>query len=217
MAEEASTVATSPVMSPSKSPAANPARLVCSAIVVFILLAGITALILYLVYRPSRPHFSVLSTAIYQLGNGTASAAIPATAITTTIQFTILIRNQNERASIRYDRLSAYVTYHDQAITAPASLPPLYQETDSAVAVSPVIGGGPVPVSGDIAAALMTDEAYGVVALRLVMLGRLRYKSGPFHSAWYGMYVRCDMLVGARKGVSGQVPLLGTPGCDVDV
>ncbi|XP_008775640.1 NDR1/HIN1-like protein 1 [Phoenix dactylifera] len=204
----------STAMSPS---AANPARLLCSAILVFILLAGITALILYLVYRPSRPHFSVLSTAIYQLGNGTASAAVPATAITTTMQFTVLIRNTNERASIRYDRLSAYVTYHDQAITAPAPLPPLYQERDSAVAVSPVLGGGPVPVSGDIAAGLMTDEAYGVVALRLVMLGRLRYKSGPFHSAWYGMYVRCDMLLGAKKGVSGQVPLLGTPDCDVDI
>ncbi|KAJ6822232.1 NDR1/HIN1-like protein 1 [Iris pallida] len=197
-------------------PSSATGRLLCYAMATILVLCGIIALVLYLVYRPSKPHFSVLGAAVYQLSN--ASSASPATAVTTSMQFTIALRNPNERASIHYDRLSAYISYRDQAITPPVPLPPLFQEKDSNLAVSPVLGGEAVPVSTEVAAGLMTDEAYGVVGMRLVMLGRLRYKSGPFRSEWYGMYVRCDMLVGLKKGVSGQVPLLGgTPDCDADI
>lgn len=191
-------------------------RLICCTLFAILILSGIVALILYLVYRPSKPHFSILSASVFQLSN--ASNASPATAVSTSMQFTISIRNPNDRASIRYDQLSAYVTYKDQAITPPVQLPSLFQEEDSSVAVSPVIGGEVVPVSADVAAGLMTDENYGVVSMRLVLLGRLKYKSGPFKSQWYAMYVRCDMLLGIKKGVAGQVPLLGgTPGCDAKI
>ncbi|ONK72731.1 uncharacterized protein A4U43_C04F22550 [Asparagus officinalis] len=108
-------------------------RLICCAFFTILILSGVVALILYLVYRPSKPHFSILSAS-------------------------------------------------GQAITPPVQLPPLFQEEDSSVAVSPVIGGEVVPVSADVAAGLMTDENYGVVAMRLVLLGRLKYKPGPFKS-----------------------------------
>ncbi|WOL13151.1 hypothetical protein Cni_G21920 [Canna indica] len=182
-------------------------------LLLFLILAGVTALILYLVYRPFKPHFSVSAAAIYDVAN----ASSPASAISTSMQFTLVIRNPNDRAAVYYDRLSAYVSYRNQPITPPAPMPPMFQERDSTLTVSPVLGGGFVPVSGDVAAGLATDEAFGVLGLRLVLLGRLRYKSGPFRSAWYGMYVRCDMLIGFRKGVAGPVPLLGEPECNLDL
>lgn len=194
----------------------GPSRLICCTLVIIIILSGIIALILYLVYRPSKPHFSVLDAAVFQLSNN--SSASPATAVSTSMQFTIAIRNPNDRALVYYDRLSAYVTYRDQPITPPVQLQPLFQEEDSSVAVSPVLGGEAVPVSAELVGGLMTDENFGVVALRLVVLGRLRYKSGPFRSQWYGMYVRCDLLLGIKKGVAGHVPLLGgNPDCDVKI
>ncbi|CAL9196697.1 unnamed protein product [Musa acuminata subsp. burmannicoides] len=191
---------------------ASPGRLLVTSLLLFLLLAGITALVLYLVYRPSKPRFTVSAAAIYDISNASSQA----NAISTSMQFTLVIRNPNDRASVFYDRLSAYVSYRNQPITPPAALPPMFQEKDSTVAISPVLGGGFVPISGDVAAGLATDQAYGVVGLRLVLLGRLRYKSGPFRSNWYGMYVRCDMLTGFRKGVTGPVPLLGEPECKVD-
>ncbi|CAL9776545.1 unnamed protein product [Musa acuminata subsp. burmannicoides] len=193
----------------------HPGRLALFVLLLLLLLAGVTALVVYLVYRPSRPRFSVTSAAIYSLSNATTVA--PVAAISSAMQFTLLIRNPNDRSSISYERLATYATYRGQAITLPAPLPPLFQERDSEVSVSPLLGGSPVPVSGDVAAGLATDQAYGVVALRLVVLGRLRFKSGPFHSGWHSMYVRCDVLAGLKTGVPGQVPLLGTPVCDVDI
>ena len=74
-----------------------------------------------------------------------------------------------------------------------------------------------MPVSVDVASGLVTDEAYGVVALRLVFLGRIRWKAGAIKTMHYGAYVKCDMLVGLKKGFVGQVPLLGAPSCKVDI
>lgn len=188
------------------------ARACCCGLLAFLFLAGLTALILYLVYRPSKPRFTVIGAAIYEL-NAT-SQQVP-TAISTSMQFTVVIRNPNERSSVFYDRLAAYAVYRNQPITPPAPLPPLYQDEDSTVAMSPVLGGAFVPVSAEVAGGLVTDQAYGAVGLRLVVMGRVKYKAGPFRSAWTRMFVRCDLLVGLKKGMYGQVPLLGSADCSV--
>ena len=211
----------------------DPLRTVCFVVLVLLLLAGVTALVLYLVYRPTSPSFAVTSVAVYSLSNvaaPSASAGAPPNpnAVAASFQCSLVIRNPSGRASARYDRLTAYVVYRGEAITAPAEMPPLVQDPDSAVVVAPVIGGAgtPVPVSPDTAAALANDVSYGVVSLRVVLLGRVRFVSGPFRRGWRSMYARCDLLVGVRSGKGPGVgaaagvpeaPLLGNPSCDVDM
>ncbi|KDP28408.1 hypothetical protein JCGZ_14179 [Jatropha curcas] len=191
--------------------ASDPRRTLCTIITVFLLLAGLTILIVWLIYRPYKPQFTVVGAAIYDLN--TSSPPF----ISTSMQFTLVTRNPNKRVSIIYDKLSAYVSYRDQAITPAIALPPLYHDTKSTVALSPVLGGSKVPVSADVANGLVMDESYGVVALRVVLLGRLRWKAGAIRTGRYGVYVKCDIWVGLKKGLIGQVPLLGSPKCKVDV
>ncbi|KHN06370.1 hypothetical protein glysoja_021208 [Glycine soja] len=99
-----------------------------------------------------------------------------------------------------------------------ATSPPLmsiamqFNVKHSAVSLSPEIGGVPVPVSEDVSNGLAMDENYGVVGVKLVLFGRLRWRAGDINSAHYGLYVKCDVLMGLRKGFVGQVPLLGAPG-----
>ncbi|KAF9601875.1 hypothetical protein IFM89_023794 [Coptis chinensis] len=186
-------------------------RFVYTFIVIFLLLAGVTALIVWLVYRPHKPHFTVVGAAIYDLNTTTP------TMISTTMQFTVVTRNPNKRVSIYYDHLSAYVSYRNQQITPAVMLPPLYQETKTTVALSPIIGGGFVPVSMEVCNGLVMDQAYGVVGLRLVLMGRLKYKAGAIKTKRYGVFVKCDVMVGLKKGFVGQVPLLGSPDCNVDI
>ncbi|KAE8785352.1 protein YLS9-like [Hordeum vulgare] len=213
-------------------------RTICSVLLLLILLAGVIALVLYLVYRPNSPAFTVTNIAVYSLTNVTGpSAGLPAAgvgagarapyAVAASFQCALVIRNPSGRSSARYDRLTAYVVYRGEAITAPAEMPPLVQDPDSAVVVAPVIGDGgatPVPVSPETAAALANDVTYGVVSLRVVLLGRVRFVSGPFRSGWRSMYARCDLLVGVRKGPGGvgasgvpEAPLFGNPSCNVDI
>ncbi|CAL4907788.1 unnamed protein product [Urochloa decumbens] len=213
-------------------------RALCFALLVLLLAAGITWLVLYVVYRPSHPTLSVTSASVLALYNATVpnTAAAP-TAVAASFQFTLVLCNPSARSAARYDRLTAYAAYRGQALTPPAPLPPLAQDAGDAVAVAPVLGGAgraeAVPVSPDTAAALAADAAYGVLALRVVVLGRVRFVSGPFHRGWHSLYARCDVLLGLRNKAAGggaagrsnggtgglpqQAALLGEPACNVDM
>lgn len=193
----------------------NPYRALCTCLTVLLLLLGATALTLWLVYRPHKPQFTVAAAAIYSL-----NVTSPPSQISTTMQFTIVTRNPNRRVSIRYDRLRAFVAYRNQAITPQVTLPPLVHRRHSSVAVSPVLGGAAVPVSVEVVNGLVMDQAYGVVRLRVVVVGRLRWKvkGMGIKTGHYGIYVKCDVLVGLKKGFVGQVPLLDSPAaCKVDI
>jgi hypothetical protein len=186
-------------------------RSLCAFLAILVLLAGVTALIVWLVYRPNKPKFAVTTAAIYDLNTTTAPL------LTSSMQFTIVTRNPNPRTSIYYDDLSIYVSYRNQQITPPLYLPPLHQATKSTVAMSPVLNGGGVPVSAEVVNGLTMDETYGVVSFRVVLIGKLRWKAGAIKTGRYGVYVKCDVWVGLKKGFVGRVPLLGSPQCNVDV
>ncbi|OIV93872.1 hypothetical protein TanjilG_05575 [Lupinus angustifolius] len=187
-----------------------PKRGHCICITISLLLLGIIALITWLAYRPAKPQFTVAGAAIYGINATTPPL------ISMSMQFNIIIKNPNKRVSIYVDRFSAVVSYRNQPITPHVALPPLYLEAHSTVSLSPVIGGSPVPVSVDVANGLEVDENYGVVGVKLVFLGRLKWKAGEIRSAHYGIYVKCNLLLALKKGSMGQVPVLGAPICEVD-
>ncbi|CAM8974535.1 unnamed protein product [Rhodiola kirilowii] len=186
---------------------------IAKAVAIFLLLIGLIALIVYLIYRPEHPQFTVSNASIYGL-NSTAQPFLSAS-----FQFTILLRNPNKRVSIHYERFTAYVTYHDQPITPITRLPPLHQRTRSLVSATPVLGGtsDAVPVSAEVLNGLAADEAFGVVELRVVVVGRLRWKAGAIKTSWKWMTAMCDVIVGYRGGSPGQVPLLSPPRCHVKI
>ncbi|EFH51244.1 harpin-induced family protein [Arabidopsis lyrata subsp. lyrata] len=186
-------------------------RAICGAIFTVLILLGIIALILWLVYRPHKPRLTVVGAAIYDL-NFTAPPLI-----STSVQFSVLARNPNRRVSIHYDKLSMYVTYKDQIITPPLPLPPLRLGHKSTVVIAPVMGGNGIPVSPEVANGLKNDEAYGVVLMRVVILGRLRWKAGAIKTGRYGFYARCDVWLRFNPSSNGQVPLLAPSTCKVDV
>ncbi|XP_022146145.1 NDR1/HIN1-like protein 12 [Momordica charantia] len=186
-------------------------RSVCACISIFLLMIGVVALILWLVYRPTDPQFTVVSAAIYDLNMSSPPL------LSTTMQFTIITRNPNRRVSIYYDRLTAFVSYRNQQITSQVMLPPLFHEKRSTLAMSPVLGGGAVPTSLEVVNGLVTDQTIGVIGLRVALLGRIRWKAGLVKTGHYSVYVRCDVLVGVKRGLVGQVPLLGSPACKVDI
>ncbi|CAA3010628.1 NDR1 HIN1 12 [Olea europaea subsp. europaea] len=146
-------------------------RALSTFIVIFLVLAGITALVVWLVYRPHDPKFKVVSLVIYDL-NFTSPPYMFAT-----MQFTVVTRNPNEKVSFYYDQLFVFVSYKNQVITPPSSLSPLYYDSKSTVALSPVLGGGVVAASIKVANGLVMDRSYGLVNLKLILTGKVR--SGP--------------------------------------
>ncbi|XP_054781683.1 NDR1/HIN1-like protein 12 [Prosopis cineraria] len=186
-------------------------RALCTCITTVVLLVGLLIFVLWLIYRPSKPHFAVVSAAVYGLNATTPPL------MSTSMQFTIVIQNPNRRVAIYFDTLNAYVSYRSHPITTPVAFPALYMEEHSSVSLSPMIGGSPVPVSPDVSNGLAMDEAYGVVGVSVIMQGRLRWKTGAIRTGHYGIYVKCDVMMSLKKGVTGQVPLTGAPACYVDI
>ncbi|XAR53910.1 hypothetical protein NMG60_11028849 [Bertholletia excelsa] len=183
-----------------------------ACIAIFLILAGVVALTVWLVYRPEKPKFTVAGVSIFNLN----TSSPPFISITT--QFSVVTRNPNERVSIIYDNLSAAVQYRNQMISQPVILPPLFHEKHSTVQLAPIVGGGgAMPVSTEAWYGLRTDEANGVVGLRLVLLGKLRWKAGAITTGRYGIYVACDVLLRLTKGFVGQAPFIAPPICKVDV
>lgn len=195
----------------------SPKKIVIALFAMIILLAALTVLVLYLVYNPKKPTFTVIDAALYSL-NLTSPPFLSAT-----LQFTLVTTNPNPRVSLLYDRLSATVYYLDEAITVPVQLPDLFQERRGTVAMALVVGGGEVPVSEEVAAGVAGEcRGYGVVEMRLVVMGRVGYEFvGGFRSGRYGVYVRCDVLVGFKTGLKDgdQVSNLigGETKCKVDI
>ncbi|CAA0831398.1 Late embryogenesis abundant (LEA) hydroxyproline-rich glycoprotein family [Striga hermonthica] len=181
-----------------------------------LLLAAVTVLVLWLVYRPHQPKFRVVGAALQQL-NATYS---PTPSVSAAVQLTVVTRNPNRRVVLLYDQLSALVSYRGQPITPPAPLPPLRHGTKSTVALSPVLGGGgAVPAPPDLVGQILAAPDGGVAGLRLIIDGKIRYKAdGPmFKRGWHGLRVRCDLVVARLMvGFVGQLPLLQSPPCAVD-
>jgi hypothetical protein len=191
--------------------------------------AAAAALTVYLVFRPLKPQASVVRVAVYRMataaGNSSDGRAPPPYTLAASARFTALLHNPSDRAVVFYDGLFAYVTYRGEMVAPPAPLPGVAQGRGADVALSPHFGLGgavPVPVSADAAQALEGDCAAGRVELRLVVMGRVKYMSGPFRTGWRGLYLRCDVTVGlwvdatAGDDGAGDVPLLEYPKCSVD-
>ncbi|EPS72487.1 hypothetical protein M569_02275 [Genlisea aurea] len=196
-----------------QSPSVRRTPLLASVVVVvLLLLAGIIVLAVSLIYGPHDPRFRVVSIAVYDL-NSTSPPFI-----STTVQPTVAITNPSRRSPVHYDRLSVFLAYRNQPITPPIVLPPLDQEPRTTVAMSPFLGGSPVPVAADVLYGIDADEDYGVVGLRVVILGTLRYGGvGVMKRGHYGVYVSCDLFVAMRRGTVGQLPLLSSPLCAVHI
>uniref|UniRef100_A0A7N0UJW6 Late embryogenesis abundant protein LEA-2 subgroup domain-containing protein n=1 Tax=Kalanchoe fedtschenkoi TaxID=63787 RepID=A0A7N0UJW6_KALFE len=187
---------------------------IAKGVAIFLLLLGLAALITWLVYRPELPQFTVSAVSIYALNVTTAT--VPPL-LSASLQVTVLLRNPNKRVSIHYDRLSARVTYRDHPITPATPLPPLRQRTRSLVSAAPTLGAQAVPVAAEVASGLAADEAFGVLGLRVVVAGTVRWKAGAIKTSRKRMTAACDVVVGYRGGAPGQVPMLSAPRCRVDV
>ncbi|XP_078172688.1 NDR1/HIN1-like protein 1 [Carex rostrata] len=185
----------------------------CVTIVFFILLI---ILIVYLVLRPTKPKFYLQNLHLIKLNSSPATNTPPT--LTINLQATLASRNPNSRIGIYYSSLNTYVTYRDEPVTVPVSLPPVYEGHKDVSVWSPVLYGSGVPVDPYIANAIAQDQAAGVLLLHVKVDGRVKWKVGTWTSGHYHLWVNCPIFVSPSNGN----PLTGfglpdTVECHVDV
>ncbi|KAF8641906.1 hypothetical protein HU200_067616 [Digitaria exilis] len=164
-----------------------------------VLLAGVVALVVFLVLRPTHPRFVLHDSTLHQLDITNTSAPL----LSTVTQVTIASRNPNARVGVLYDRLDVYATYKFQQVTLATRLaPPAINQGYGDVDVwSPVLSGPHVPFAPFLADAMRQDVANGYLVMEVRIDGRVRWKVGSWTSGHYHIFVTCPAyFIGGRGG-----------------
>ncbi|KAF7818840.1 NDR1/HIN1-like protein 1 [Senna tora] len=158
-------------------------------IVIFLFIVLVTILLIWAILRPSKPSFILQDVTLYAF-----NATVP-NFLTSNFQVTLSSRNPNDKIGVYYDRLDTYVTYQNQQITYPTSIPPSYQGHHEVDVWSPFVYGTNVPVAPYNFLTLTQDQSNGQIFVLVKIDGRVRWKVGAFISGHYHLYVRCPALI----------------------
>ena len=169
-----------------------------SCLLALVLIVAFVALVIYLALRPSKPSFYLQDLQLQR------PISLGDPSLTASAQVTLASRNPNEHVGIFYKRLDVFVTYQNEAVTVPVSLPPQYQGHRDVTVWSPVLSAESVPVAGYVADALKQDVAAGFVPLQVKVDGRVKWKVGSWVSGSYHLFVSCPAVLSAGyPGVVG--------------
>ncbi|CAM0902533.1 unnamed protein product [Alopecurus aequalis] len=167
-------------------------KLLCSAFLTLLLLAGVLLFVAYLAVRPHRPRFHVTAltaAGIQQQPNGAAAAVV--------LSGRFSVRNPNQDVAFLYDRLTMSVRYRaygdvvkDHDLNGGA---PLYQLPKTTLDLA--FDGVAVP-AGPAAADMAQGAAEGSAQFTLKVRSRIRAKVAFWGSHWHPLHVACDVAVG---------------------
>jgi hypothetical protein len=164
-------------------------KLLCSAFLTVLLLAGVILFVAYLAVRPHRPRFHVTSltaAGIQQPGGGAI-----------VLSGRLSVRNPNMDVAFFYDRLYMSVRYRQYGDVVKDhdlnGAMPMYQlpKTTSDLAFE----GVAVP-AGAAAADMARGAAEGSAEFTLKVRSRIRAKVAFWGSHWHPLHVACDVAVG---------------------
>ncbi|CAL9161265.1 unnamed protein product [Musa hybrid cultivar] len=164
----------------------------------FVLVVLLVVFITWLVLRPTKPIFYLKDATVYQF-----NLSLSDNILSTVLQATVSSHNPNSRIGVSYDRASVYVTYQNQQITLPTSIPPLYQGHHDINVWSPYLYGASVPVAPSICGSLQQDEAAGYLLLYLKIDGMVRWKVGTWTSGHYHLEVTCPAFFSVDSTSNG--------------
>ncbi|XP_066346015.1 NDR1/HIN1-like protein 10 [Miscanthus floridulus] len=169
-------------------------RLLCSAFLTVLLIAGVVLFVVYLAVRPHRPRFHVTAfsaSGIAPSSPGGAGAGGPVA-----LSGQLSIRNPNRDIAFFYDRFYLSVEYRgadvvkDQALTtAPLYQPPKTTSPLTFQGVAASVAGG--DMARDAA------EAGGRVELTVKVRSRIRARLAFWGNRhWHPLHVGCEVAVG---------------------
>nr|ABK22753.1 unknown [Picea sitchensis] len=177
----------------------------------FLLIVLFVILVIFLALHPHKPRFYLQNATVRELN-------VSDGLLTSSLQFTVLSHNPNDRIGVLYDSLSIYASYLGQQITDEYRLPHFYQDDNDFNVLNPVLCGNSVPLAAVVCEHLNSERQNGLLSLSLRMDGRIRWKVGTWTSGHYHLNVNCWTISGmGNNDFGGQVPIQQDTRCHVEV
>ncbi|XP_068661748.1 NDR1/HIN1-like protein 10 [Aristolochia californica] len=163
--------------------------LLSQIIITFVVLIGITTLVLWLIYRPTKikVHVQNASLTQFNLTNGNI--------LQYNLNLGMSVRNPNRRIGIYYDRLEAAAYYHGERLRS-VYLPTFYQGHKNTTMLNPVfIGQDYVPLSGSDARRFEREKNEGYFYIDVRIKARIRFKVGSVKTRRFRPDFECDLRI----------------------
>ncbi|PON59185.1 Late embryogenesis abundant protein [Parasponia andersonii] len=153
-----------------------------------ILLAGVAAAVLYLVYRPESPKYAVDSFAIKGIN-------VSSPAISPAIDVTVRAENPNNKIGIYYGRDSSATVYYSDVELCNGVIPRFYQPSNNVTVLKTALTGPRIELTSSVQKALRNGEKQGKVPLKLKLKIPVKMKVGSVKTWTIAVKVRCDVTV----------------------
>lgn len=170
---------------------------ICSflaAILILAALLAVTGAILYLVYRPKAPSYSIES--VHVKGINLSTIATTAT-IAPVFNVTVKTENNNAKIGIYYEQGSVIKIYHDGVNLCNGKLPAFYQPPKSQTVFSTELSGAGIVLSKSARDKLLTEQKDGNVPLVINVKVPVKIKIGSVKTWTISVDVSCDVTVNA--------------------
>lgn len=179
----------------SRKPRRSCCRLcVCYTIFILFLIiaaAAISAGVLYLIFRPKAPKYTVLDVAIRGLNLTSASAMSPV------FDVSIRAENPNKKIGIYYLSGSEVEVSYSDIILSNGALPAFYQPSRNVTVFQTALEGSDVVLSNNVRLAMANEQRKGNVPFRLNVKAPVKIKVGSVKTWKITVKVKCDVAVNA--------------------
>lgn len=181
----------------------------CSILVLLIFLVGLAALIIWILFKPKIPQFSVQDVRINKLNvtatYDTATASLKATNPTyvdTDILFTIHASNPNKKIRIDYKKVNVQMTYLG-ANVGKAAIPGWYQEVANTTTLHSSILATRAPMTYSDGSALLLDISANDIPLDARIDTKVAIKMRDWKTPAVWIHVDCNFHVAPPSAPGG--------------
>ncbi|KAE8691399.1 hypothetical protein F3Y22_tig00110890pilonHSYRG01252 [Hibiscus syriacus] len=188
-------------------------------ILVLMLLGAITGTVLYVLYSPQRPSFTLASLHIHRL-NLTTSADSSSSHLSTLFNLTLSSKNPNSYLSFSYDPfVVSCVSSNSDGFLGHGALPAFISDRKNDTTFRGVVVTTSSDLDVDTVNSLRPDlKKKNGVALKIEMDTRVIVKMGGSESKKVGIRVTCDGIKGSiPKGKSPSLGNVSGSKCKVDI
>ncbi|XP_022730972.1 NDR1/HIN1-like protein 13 [Durio zibethinus] len=160
-----------------------------TTILVFLLAAAILAAVVYFVFKPESPKYSVESVAIKGFNLTSSSPLSP--------EFDVTVRanNPNDKIGIYYEEGSSVKVFYEEVNVCNGALPAFYQPTNNVTMFETALKGSGIELSKAALRALSDEQNKGMVPFTLKLRAPVKIKLGSIKTFEITVKVTCDITV----------------------
>ncbi|CAG7878925.1 unnamed protein product [Brassica rapa] len=179
-------------------------------LITLVIVIGIAALIIWLIFRPNAIKFHVTDAKLTQFTLGTDNN------LRYNLDLNFTIRNPNRRIGVYYDQIEVRGYYGDQRFGA-SNVSPFYQgHKNTTVVGTNIVGQSLVVLNGGDRGDFEEDVKSGIYRIDAKLRLKIRFKFGLIKSWKFKPKIRCDLKVPLSTSNATSGFQFQRTKCDVD-